>query len=136
MSESFSFVEPETVVVVGGSDIVEDTSGERSAGFLTGLLLGGLIGVTVAMIVAPQAGDDTREVVRARAREASDNVRTAADDLSKTAQATADDVAASANELLVRGKQIVEEARARFDASVAEGKDAAAQQRSTLEKET
>ena len=136
MSDSFSFVEPADTVLVVETPAVTQPAEERSAGFLTGLLLGGLIGVTVAMIVAPQAGDDTREVVRTKAREASDNVRSAADDLSKTAQATADDVTASANELLVRGKQIVEEARARFDASVAEGKDAAAQQRSTLENET
>ena len=105
-------------------------------GFLTGLLLGGLVGVTLAMIVAPQAGDDTREVLRVKAREASESVRDAADDLSKTAGAAADDITASANELLVRGKQIVEEARARFDAAVTEGKDAAAHQRTTLENET
>jgi hypothetical protein len=45
-------------------------------------------------------------------------------------------VTASANDLLARGKQIVEDARARFDAAVAEGKDAAAQQRNILENET
>ena len=45
-------------------------------------------------------------------------------------------VTASANDLLARGKQIVEDARARFDVAVAEGKDAAAQQRSILENET
>jgi gas vesicle protein len=96
-----------------------------SPGFLTGLLLGGLIGVTIAMIVAPQAGDETREILRAKAREASESVREAADD-----------VTTSANDLLARGKQIVEDARARFDVAVAEGKDAAAQQRSILENET
>jgi gas vesicle protein len=104
-------------------------------GFFTGLLLGGLVGVTVAMIVAPQAGDETREILRAKAREASQSVREAADDLSKSAQTTADEVSASANDLLARGKQIVEDARARFDVAVAEGKDAAAQQRSILENE-
>jgi gas vesicle protein len=106
-----------------------------SPGFLTGLLLGGLVGVTIAMVVAPQAGDQTRDVVRAKAREASESVRDAADDLSKSAQAAARSVSVSANELLVRGQHIVEEARARFDAAVAEGKKAAAQQRSTLENE-
>lgn len=109
---------------------------DGSPGFLTGLLLGGLVGVTIAMIVAPQAGDDTRQVLRAKAREASDSVREAAVDLSKSAQTAADEVSASANDLLARGKQIVEDARARFDVAVAEGKDAAAQQRSILENET
>jgi gas vesicle protein len=104
-------------------------------GFFTGLLLGGLVGVTLAMIVAPQAGDETRERLRAKAREASQSVREAALDLSKSAQTAADGVTASANDLLARGKQIVEDARARFDVAVAEGKDAAAQQRSILESE-
>jgi gas vesicle protein len=106
-----------------------------SPGFLTGLLIGGLVGVTLAMIVAPQAGDDTRERLRAKAREASQSVLEAAGDLSKSAQTAADEVTASANDLLARGKQIVEDARARFDVAVAEGKDAAAHQRSILESE-
>ncbi len=101
----------------------------ESAGFLTGLLLGGLVGVTVAMIVAPPAGDGTRDALSAKAREASQSVRDAADDLAQTAQT-------STNDLLARGKQIVDEARARFESAVADGKDAAAQQRSILENET
>lgn len=120
--------------------VVDSAAGAQLAdgatsGFLTGLLLGGLIGITIAMIVAPQAGDQTRDVIRAKAREASASVRDAAEDLSKSAQATAQGVSASANELLVRGQHILEAARARFDAAVAEGKKAAAQQRSTLENE-
>jgi gas vesicle protein len=117
----------------------EPTSAEPAdgaPGFLTGLLLGGLVGVTVAMIVAPQAGDDTRDVLRSKARDASESIREAADDLSKTAQTAADDVTASANDLLARGKHIVDEARARFELAVADGKVAAAQQRSILENET
>jgi gas vesicle protein len=106
-----------------------------SPGFFTGLLLGGLVGVTIAMIVAPQAGDETRDRLSAKAREASQSVREAADDLSKSARTAAGEVTASANDLLARGKQIVEDARARFDIAVAEGKDAAAQQRSILESE-
>ena len=94
------------------------------------------MGVTVAMIVAPQAGDETRDVLRAKARDASESLREAADDLSKSAQTAAEGVTASANDLLARGKQIVDEARERFDVAVADGKVAAAQQRSILENET
>jgi gas vesicle protein len=100
------------------------------------LLLGGLVGVTIAMIVAPQAGDQTRDLLRAKARDASESVREAADELSKSAQTATHGVTASANDLLARGKHIVEEARARFDVAVAEGQDAAAQHRSILENET
>jgi len=102
--------------------------GGGGPGFVTGLLLGGLLGATVAMILAPQAGEDTRDLLRAKAREVSGRARDAAEDV-------AGGVSTSANDLLARGKQIVEDARARFDSAVTEGKDAAAEQRSTLENE-
>jgi gas vesicle protein len=86
-------------------------------------LLGGLIGATIAMVLAPQAGEDTRDLLRSKAREASGRLRDVADDV-------------NASDLLARGRQIVEEARARFDSAVSEGKDAAQQQRSTLEHES
>jgi gas vesicle protein len=105
-------------------------------GFVAGLLLGGLLGATVAMILAPAAGGETRDLLRSKAREASGRARDAAEDLTKTSQTVAGGLSTSASDLLSRGKQIVEEARARFDGAVSEGKDAAAEQRSTLDNET
>lgn len=92
-----------------------------NAGFITGLVLGGLAGATLAMILAPQSGEDTRDLLVAKAREARERAR---------------DTAGDAGDLLARGRQIVADAKARLDAAVAEGKDAAARQRSTLENDT
>ena len=103
---------------------LNDQSNQQSAegpGFVTGLLFGALIGAGVAMILAPQTGEDTRDFLRAKGREASGRVR---------------DVAGDTNDLLERGRKIVEEAKARIDASVGEGKAAADQQRTTLEHNT
>jgi gas vesicle protein len=86
----------------------------RGPGFLTGLLFGAVVGAAVAMVLAPQAGEDTRDLLRAKAREASGRLRDAAEDVTST-------------DLLARGRQIVEEARARFDADT--------QHRSTLDNE-
>lgn len=83
-------------------------------GFITGLLLGMLAGAALAMIAAPQSGEETREQLRAKAREA----------------------AGGTNELLERGRTIVERARARVDGAVAEGMDAAEQQRNELQSRT
>jgi gas vesicle protein len=91
------------------------------AGFVTGLAIGILAGVTVAMILAPQSGEDTRDLLLAKAREAGERAR---------------DTAGDAGDLLARGRQIVAEAKARIDGAVAEGKDAASHQRSTLENES
>jgi len=94
---------------------------QRGPGFVTGLAIGALAGAALAMVLAPQTGEDTRDLLVAKAREAGERARDTADD---------------ASDLLARGRRVVAEARARIDDAVAEGKDAAEHQRSTLENET
>lgn len=97
--------------------------GERGSmpGFVAGLALGALGGATLAMILAPQTGEETRDVLLAKAREAGERAR---------------DTAADANDLLARGRTIVADAKLRIDVAVNEGKDAASRQRDTLQHET
>jgi gas vesicle protein len=89
--------------------------------FVAGLALGLIGGATLAMVLVPQTGEETRDVLLAKAREAGERAR---------------DTAADANDLLARGREIVADAKLRIDAAVTEGKEAAAQQRDTLEHET
>lgn len=95
--------------------------GAGIAGFITGLALGALAGATLAMILAPQSGEDMRDILVAKAREAGERAR---------------DTAGDAGDLLERGRRIVADAKARLDGAVAEGKDAAARQRTNLENES
>ena len=102
-------------------DRADHNDAERGAGlsgFVAGLVIGSLAGAMLAMILAPQSGEDTRDLLIAKARKASERAR---------------DTAGDASDLLARGRQIVAEAKARIDSAVAEGKDAASRQRSTLE---
>jgi gas vesicle protein len=92
-----------------------------NAGFITGFALGALAGAALAMILAPQTGEDTRDLLVAKAREAGERAR---------------DTAGDASDLLARGRQIVADAKARIDAAVSEGKDAAARQRTSLENDS
>jgi gas vesicle protein len=94
---------------------------ERGPGFMAGFAIGALAGAALAMVLAPQSGEDTRDLLYAKAREAGERARDGAED---------------ANDLLERGRRIVAEARARIDGAVAEGKEAAERQRSTLENES
>ena len=96
-------------------------AGRNGPGFATGLAIGALAGAALAMVLAPQSGEDTRDLLYAKAREAGERAR---------------DSAGDANDLLERGKKIVDAARARIDDAVAEGKSAAAQQRTNLEHES
>jgi gas vesicle protein len=95
--------------------------GSGFAGFVAGLAVGGIAGALLAMILAPQSGEDTRDLLVAKAREAGERAR---------------DTAGDAGDLLSRGRRIVAEAKARIDGAVAEGKDAAEHHRSTFENES
>jgi len=101
----------------------EQPSGGGSAftGFAAGLAVGAIAGAALAMILAPQSGEDTRDLLFAKAREAGERAR---------------DTAGDAGDLLSRGRRIVADAKARIDGAVSEGKDAAARQRAILENES
>ena len=116
---------------IDGLDVTPDDDAAEPAapapgGFLTGLFIGLLAGTVLAMIAAPQSGEDTRDLLRAKAREAADRTRDTAGDISQT-------VSGTTNDLLERGRSIVDQARARVDASIAEGVDAAEQHRNELD---
>jgi gas vesicle protein len=94
-------------------------------GFVTGLLLGLLGGTALAMITTPKTGEDTRATLGIKARE---GARVAGD--------VGESLSGQTNELLERGRMIVERARARVDGAVAEGMLAAEQQRNELQSRT
>jgi gas vesicle protein len=101
--------------------VADERGGGGVPGFVTGLAIGALAGAVLAMVLAPQSGEDTRDLLYAKAREAGERARDGAED---------------AGDLLARGRKIVDEARARIDGAIAEGKDAADRQRSNLENES
>ena len=46
----------------------EDKGGREGGGFLTGLVLGAAVGAVAALLFAPASGEETRRLVRKRAR--------------------------------------------------------------------
>ncbi len=45
--------------------------------FVAGLLTGALVGASLAMVLAPASGDETRDLLRAKAREATERIAAA-----------------------------------------------------------
>jgi gas vesicle protein len=88
-----------------------------NGGFLTGFITGTLIGAGLALLLVPQTGEETRDLLRAKAREAQNAARDAADDMYD------------------RGRTVLDRARTNIDDAVAEGKSAAEDQRVHLEAE-
>lgn len=52
----------------------------RMFGFLIGIVVGGLVGSTIALLLAPESGDELRSELRARGENFFDDVRHAADE--------------------------------------------------------
>ena len=108
--------------------------------FLSGLIVGSLMGVALGLLFAPEAGERTRERVRkqskewtSRARERADEVteqvRTTAGDVAERVRDGADEFAArarnTAGDVLQRGRTVVEEKSDRLRRAYREGRDAA-----------
>lgn len=97
--------------------------------FLSGFLVGGLVGAAVALLMAPQSGEETRVLIRdkslefkdktvssleeayARAEQAAADARVRADELAKIAQQRAE-------ELRQRGQVVLEEQRAKIGTAI------------------
>lgn len=52
----------------------------RMFGFLIGIMVGGLVGSTIALLMAPESGEDLRNQLRERGRVFFNDVRHAADE--------------------------------------------------------
>jgi gas vesicle protein len=53
---------------------------KRMFGFLIGIVVGGLVGSTIALLLAPESGDQLRGEIRARGETFFNDIRHAADE--------------------------------------------------------
>jgi gas vesicle protein len=81
--------------------------------FLAGFVIGGLIGAGVALLMAPQSGEETRALIKDKSIELRDRAIETAEEAQKRAE-----------ELQVRGKKIYEEQVQRVQTAVEAGKKA------------
>lgn len=113
---------------------------DDSRDFMSGLIIGGLVGVAVGLLFAPEAGDQTRERVRKQSREwtsraresaerVADQVRTTAGDVVERVREGADEIAERARtttgDVLQRGRAVVDEKADRLRRAYKEGRDSA-----------
>ncbi|GAC1659137.1 MAG: hypothetical protein NVS9B12_11990 [Vulcanimicrobiaceae bacterium] len=110
--------------------------GQGGGGFVAGLVVGALVGAALAVMLAPQAGEETRDLVWGKAREAGNLAMDATGDLREKVTSVASDLQAGASELYERGRTVVDSARANVGAAVDEGKSAADGARENLSSQT
>lgn len=93
--------------------------------FLTGLMIGGLVGAAVGLLKAPRPGAETREQIQRKAFEFRDKAEQAVADARSRVEATSGQVSQRAADLQARGKQAMEKGEKRLSKAVEEAKQAA-----------
>jgi len=93
----------------------------RGLEFLTGVILGSLVGAAVALLLAPQPGEETREQLRDKSIELKDRMIELSDEARKKAE-----------EMQAEGRSAVEMQTARVKEAIDEGKKAAARKKKDL----
>ncbi len=110
-----------------------DNDAARSGGgFVAGFLMGMLAGAALAMMIAPQTGEETRDLVLGKAREAGNVAKDASGGLREKVSNIATDLQTGASGVYARGKQVIDAARSNVGAAVDEGKTAADASRADL----
>jgi gas vesicle protein len=87
-------------------------------------LLGLGVGVAAGILLAPKAGDETREIIRSKAGEGAEYLRSRANEGAEFVKRRSADLKDSASDLLERGKSTVGQSRDKLSAAVDAGKSA------------
>jgi gas vesicle protein len=113
----------------------QDNRNNSGLGFASGLIIGGLIGAAVAIVLAPQSGEETRDLIRGKAHEFKGKAMDLASDLRDRASDLADNLRSQADDLGKRGREAFDNVRTQFNDAVESGKKAARTKREEIETE-
>ncbi len=96
-------------------------NGDDFGAFLTGFVIGGLIGAGVALVLAPQSGEETRAQIRDRSIELRDRADDEVRELRRRADETLAEFRKQAGEIQEKALKSLEEARAKIAETVESG---------------
>lgn len=97
--------------------MMADQNGDFSA-FLSGFIVGGLVGAAVALLMAPQSGEETRVLIRDKSIELKDKAVEAAEDARVRAEAAAEEARMRAEEIRERGQQIYLDQKGKLESAI------------------
>jgi gas vesicle protein len=109
----------------------QDTGVEVGA-FFAGVLIGGLVGAAVALLIAPQSGEETRKQLAKSSEDLRDRAQDVVEDARERAEATIADSRRRAERIIEeareRAEAMTEEARIRLEKATEEAKKMSARQ--------
>ena len=112
--------------------MADQSNGEFGA-FLSGFMIGGLIGAATALLMAPQSGEQTREYLTERSIELRDRADKEVQQLRDEADRVVADARAQVSDLQKTVQQTIDDGKNRVNAALNEGKKAAKDVKADLE---
>jgi gas vesicle protein len=106
---------------------------EEKGGGVGSFLLGAMIGAGIALLLAPQSGEETRRDIKRKAREVSDAAKDAAGDLQDTVADSYSRAKASVGTRIDSARQAIDLKKHQASEAIRAGREAAAQAREELE---
>ena len=103
-------------------------SGEKFFYFL----LGGVVGAVTALLVAPQSGKETREMIAGRAKEGAEYVTAKTRQVADVANSASRNLQNQAAEFIDRGVDVLSRQREQLTAAVEAGKQAYREEKAKL----
>lgn len=100
--------------------------------FFTGFLLGTVVGAAAALLLAPQTGEETREVIRERGIELQGRMGQTTEEARSRAADLASEARSRAAEAQDRSRTLLAEQKSRLQEALDQGKEAAQQKRDEL----
>jgi len=88
------------------------------------LTVGALIGATVALLLAPKSGEETREYLKEKSSDLARRAQEQGGDLARRAQETVHDAQAKAESYLGRSRDVLEDTSAQLKAAFEAGRSA------------
>jgi len=103
--------------------------------FVLGMLIGSAVGAAVAILYAPQGGEDTRELIKHKGSEAKEKVTEVASTVKQTVTEKADQIRSTTHDLVDKSKGFVDTKKTQITAAVDAGKEAFARKKDELQSE-
>jgi gas vesicle protein len=91
--------------------------------FLSGMIIGGLLGAAIGLLLAPQSGEETRQVIREKSIELRDKAAETAEDTRHRIEEMSQQAKEKADEIAHQVRDTIEEGREKLETTLEQGKE-------------
>ncbi|MBA4372024.1 MAG: hypothetical protein C0402_04095 [Thermodesulfovibrio sp.] len=113
---------------------MREEEGFSTGSVLMSFLLGGIVGAGLALLLAPQSGEETRKKIKEFADDVKDKTTGLADQVKEKTSGFVDEAKHKVTDIVGEGKDMYEEKKSIFKAAVDAGKDAYEKEKERLSK--